>query len=360
MVLSRNPMDPRWSTTRKVNFLLYSIFLVTSVWFSGQSFIRTFEATNTGIQIFWYIVAFAILSLASFCLAKLKLSVSNGYVPNRSTLRLFGALGFIVAWLAVLMANSHNIYYEMTIKNQRQKELRNLKTQLELVGAKSITAFNVARKSFESDIATEIKNMKEEIENPNNPGHGGKTSEIIRRIEEKLGGGHNIDMPTNPPSDSFGRRQYANSLASKINEITRERLSIIDSKISELNEFLNREEYKNIVRTLDELIDKFNTISESAVTRGLRNGYAIYDKAREYINQLFSEPLIKKHTTLLIEDLPVTPVSIESESIAYSWGEFLKGGKIDSTRFRWSIFIALLLDLACFLIWYFGVLPDEE
>ena len=86
----------------------------------------------------------------------------------------------------------------------------------------------------------------------------------------------------------------------------------------------------------------------------------MYEKSEEYIDQLYSEPLIQQNSTLSIERLPEVPVSIELQDIAYSWGELFKRGSVDVTRFWWAIFISLLLELACFLFWFFGVLPEEE
>jgi hypothetical protein len=355
MAFFRNPMVDPWSARRKVSFLLYLIFLAASVWACGGSLARTLGAA----KILCYILAFAALATASFCLGLVKVSVGRGFVSNRSIKLLVGAVGFVILWFAILMANTHNIYYVMTVSNQRQKELRNVRNQLELIGDKSIAAFNEARSQFEDIIATDIKNMKEEILNPNNRGRGEKAESIVNRIEEKLGV-RDIEMPTNPPRDFNGLRQYAESLASKIREITREKLSRIDEKISQLNTFLRKEDYQNTQKMLDVLITNFDTKSEREITQGLRNSYSMYKKAQEYIEQLFKEPLIRENTNLSIERLPDVPVSIESEDIAYSWGEFFKRGSVNIPRFWWAISIAFILDLACFLFWYFGVLPDEE
>ncbi len=354
MALFGTPLDEPWSANRKISLLLYLIFLTASIWACGESLARTLEAS----KILCYILAFSALATASFCLGLVKTSLSRGYVSNRSIKLAFGAIGFVILWFSILMANTHNIYYVMTINDQRQRELANVKNQLDLIEDKSAAAFNAAKTKFNSVIEGEIVNMKNEIQNPNNPGHGEKTDSIVNRIETLLG--QEIDMPSNPPTDLNGRRQYAGLMSDQVREITRAKLSTIDDKINQLNIFLGKEEYQKTQKNLDDLIANFHARSERELVQGLRGSYSIYSKSREYIDQLFLEPLIQAHANLSIEKLPAVPVSIESEDIAYSWGEFFGGENVNKARFWWAIFIALILDLACFLFWYFGVLPDLE
>src|SRR5947209_12273499 len=353
-LFSKNPLDEPWSEKRKIYFLLYAIFFGASVWASGESLHR-----STGLpKVFCYLVAFGILALASLCLKLVRDSFSKGPESARSIKLLFGIFGFIVAWLAILSANTHNIYYVMIVDKQRQQELRNVKNQLDLVQDKSITAFNSAKATFSNKIEGEIKNLKDELLNPNNQGHGPKTDEILTRIEGMLG--NNVDLPTNPPTDQTGLRRYAADLAEKIRKMRNGKLTTVDEKISQLNSFLQKEEYQNTQRNLDDLIANYNTKSENEITLGLRNSYSTYKKTQEYIDQLYSEPLIKENANLSIgQRLPEVPVSIESESIAFVWGQFFKGEIPRISLFLWSMGIGFIFDFTCFMFWYFGVLPEE-
>jgi len=352
-LFGRNPLDEPWSSKRKIYFLLYAIFYAASVWASGESLHRS----TTLPKVFCYLVAFGVLALASLCLKLVRDSFSKGPEHARGLKLLFGLLGFAVAWTAILSANTHNIYYVMTIDKQRQQELRNVKNQLELVEDKSITAFKSAKSDFSSNIDREIGNLKSELLNPNNQGHGPKTDEIITRIEVMLG--NKIDLQTNPPTDQAGLRRYANDLADKIRAMTAAKLNTVDEKIKQLNLFLNKEEYQNTQLVLDHLITNYRNVSENEIVQGLRNSYSTYAKTHEYIDQLYSEPLIRDHANLDIQKLPEVPTSIESEAIAFVWGQFFRGELPRLSLFLWSLGIGFIFDFTCFMFWYFGVLPEE-
>jgi len=352
-LLNRNPLAEPWSSKKKIYFLLYAIFFATSVWASGESLRRS----TTLPRLFCYVVAFGVLALASLCLKLVRDSFSRGPEPARALKLFFGILGFSVAWLAILSANTHNIYYVMTVDKQRQQELGNVKNQMELVRDKSITSFNSAKTAFSSKIDREIGNLKAELLNPNNQGHGPKTNEILTRIEGMLG--NEVDLQTNPPTDQAGLRRYALDLAEKIRTMTNGKLRTVDEKINQLNSFLQKEEFQNTQRNLDDLVAHYDTKSEKEITQGLRNSYSMYKKTQEYIDQLYSEPLIRDNAKLSIERLPEVPVSIETEAIAFVWGQFFKGEIPRLSLFLWALGIGFIFDFTCFMFWYFGVLPEE-
>jgi hypothetical protein len=352
-IFGRNPLDEPWSNKKKVYFLLYAMFFAASVWASGESLHRS----TTLPKVFCYLVAFGVLALASLCLKLVRDSFSRGPEPARGIKLFFGILGFLIAWLAILSANTHNIYYVMTVDKQRQQELRNVKNQLDLVEAKSDTAFNSAKSAFSNNIGREIGNLKAELLNPNNLGHGPKTDEIVTRIEGMLG--NEVDLQSNPPTDQAGLRRYSNDLAEKIRMMTDGKLKTVDEKINQLNAFLRKAEYQNTQNNLDDLIANYRTKSNEELNQGLRNSYSTYKKTQEYIDQLYSEPLIKNNASLSIERLPEVPISIESEAIAFVWWQFFKGDLPRVSLFLWAIGIGFIFDFTCFMFWYFGVLSEE-
>ncbi len=348
-----NPLDEPWSTRKKIYFVLYAIFFAASVWASGESLHRS----TTLPKVFCYLVAFGVLALASLCLKLVRDSFSKGPEHARALKLLFGLLGFAIAWTAILSANTHNIYYVMTVDKQRQQELRLVKNQLELVQDKSVSAFYSAKTEFSSNIEREIGNLKAELLNPNNQGHGPKTDEIITRIEVLLG--NEVDLQTNAPTERVGLRQYTTDLAEKIRIMTAGKLKVVDEKINQLNLFLNKDEYHNTQNVLDHLITNYRTVSENEIIEGLRNSYSTYSKTQEYIDQLYSEPLIRNNANLDLKKLPEVPISIESEAIAFVWGQFFRGELPRLSLFLWSLGIGFIFDFTCFMFWYFGVLPEE-
>ncbi len=352
-LFGKNPLEEPWSTKRKMYFLLYAIFFAASVWASGESLNRS----TTLPRVFCYLVAFGVLALASLCLKLVRDSFSKGPEQARALKLSFGILGFAIAWTAILSANTHNIYYVMTVNKQRQKELEHIRNQLELVQDKSIASFKSAKTAFTANIEREIGNLKAELLNPNNQGHGPKTDEIVTRIEGMLGS--EVDLQTNPPTDQAGLRRYATDLADKIRLMRDEKLRTVDEKINQLNAFLKKDDYQNTQKTLNQLIKNYRTTSEDEIIQGLRDSHSTYSKTQEYIDQLYSEPLIRNNANLVIERLPEVPISIESEAIAFVWGQFLRGAIPQLSLFLWALGIGFIFDFTCFMFWYFGVLPED-
>jgi hypothetical protein len=303
------------------------------------------------------LIAIGVMSLASFCLKLVRDSFSRGPEQARTSKLLLGLLGFLVGWTAILSANTHNIYYVMTVDKQRQQELRNVKNQLELIEDKSIATFRSAKTAFNNNIESELTNLKTELLNPNNQGHGPKTEQIVSRIEALLG--NEVDLPTNPPTDQFGLRQYATEMANKIRAMTGEKLKTVDEKIEQLSEFLKEDDYQNTQNVLEHLIANHLTVTENEIIQGLRNSYSTYAKTQEYIAQLYAEPLIRDNAELKIEKLPEVPLSIEAEAIAFVWGQFFRGELPRLSLFLWALGIGFIFDFTCFIFWYFGVLPEE-
>lgn len=348
-----NPLDEPWSTRKRLCVVLYLLFFFASVWASGESLHRS----TTLPKWFCYLLAIGVLSLASFCLKLVRDSFSRGPEPARTSKLILGLLGFVIGWTAILSANTHNIYYVMTVDKQRQQELRNVKNQLELVEDKSVAAFESAKTAFTSNIESELTNLKTELLNPNNQGHGPKTEDIVTRIEALLG--NEVDLPTNPPTDQLGLRQYASDMANKIRAMRDEKLKTVDKKINQLREFLNKDDYQNTQNVLEHLIANHLTVTENEIIQGLRNSYSTYAKTQEYIAQLYSEPLIRDNAVLQIEKLPEVPASIEDEAIAFVWGQFFRGALPKLSLFLWAMGIGFIFDFTCFMFWYFGVLPEE-
>jgi hypothetical protein len=352
MALFGNPMDRSWSSSKRTSFFFYVIFLLASVWASGESLARTLETS----RILCYVLAFAALSTASFCLNLLKQSRSRGQIENRSSKSFFGGVGFIFLWFCILMANTHNIYYTMTINKLRQKELRNIGNQLELLKNNSNSAFGSAKDRYSNDVDVFISNVRTELVHDENPGRGDSTDRLMRRGIPLVG---DIRLPSNPPRDKAGLRIYADKVANSIEQSKRLRLNAIDSKISELDKFLNEKDFTTTQKNIEEIIKNYESTDEKEIVKGLRNSYSTYAKAQDYLKKLFSDKFLKDNTHLDIKELPEIPESIDLDDIAYSWGSFFDG-KLNTSRFWWSIVIALVLDLACFLFWYFGVLQDED
>ncbi|MFH1196894.1 MAG: hypothetical protein V1720_14430, partial [bacterium] len=348
-----NPLDKPWTNKQRISFVLYMVFLLVSVWATGESIARSTQLPVLAC----YAIGLAALLGASFSLTLIKKSFSSKYVPNRSVLIVVGIVGFLFLWLVSLTSNTHNFYYVMTIDKLRQKELNTVKNELELVKDKSIFAFNTAKNEFSNKIESEIKSLKNEIMNPGLPGHGGRTDSIITTIETMLQS--NIQRITPTGSDRRSLLQHADNMAEIIRGQTDNKLLLIDDRINELNKFIEQKEYNIYLTDLENIIKNYLTTDEMPLKIILRNGYSFYNKCYDFIGELFKIPFLKENIKLVISKLPEVPMSIENENIATSWRKFIDG-KYDALDFYLALIWAITIDLACFILFYFGVLPKDE
>lgn len=353
MGIFTNPMERGLSTKQKTSLLLYLFFLIVSVWATGESISR-----STELPIFaCYSIGLAALLGASFCLNLIKQSRSHEYVPNRALLLIIGVIGFLFLWLVSLTSNTHNFYFVMTADKLRQQELRGVKNQLELVRDKSVTSFELAKDQFRNKIEAEISNMRAEIMNSGDMGHGKATDSIIDRIGDLLQ--TNIQRTDPPGNDRRALNLHADEMANNIRHLVSNKLVSIDSRIGKLDEFIDQEEYGKVLGDLDLTIKEYLSKNEIEVKTTLRNSFSFYNKCFDYIKQLFENPFLKENTELEIAELPEVPESIDYENIAKSWQNFFEG-KYSSLHFYLALIWALTIDIACFILFYFGVLPPED
>jgi hypothetical protein len=348
-----NPMEKGLSSKQILTLILYLIFLAASVWACGESLARSYELPKT----ICYIIGLSAMLGASFCLSMIHKSISPGYLNNRTWWLIIGTIGFLFFWFVSFVSNTHNIYLVGMIDETRQEELRNVRNQLELIKDKSITEFYGAEEKFKAEIEVEIENMKYEIQNEGNLGHGSKTDSIMVRIEKLIGS--EVDKLDPTSNSRIDLRDHADQQASKIRKQAEIKLSEISAIINELERFIKQDKYKNTMLDLEATIDNYSQLDEAKIKSTLRNSYSYYNKCYEYIGQLYENPLLKGRANLVINPLPTVPESIELERISWSWKQFIKGN-YEKFNFFLAIIWALIIDIACFILFYFGVLPSDN
>lgn len=351
-LFSSDSMNEELSGKQRGYFILYLAFMGVSVWATGDSIARTTHM----FPVYCYAFGFIVLSAASFCLNLIKKSRGNEYVPNRSFLLIFGILGFLFFWLISLTSNTHNFYYLMTIEKLQQKELNDVKNQLELIKKKGIASFEAGKANFETKVGNKVHQMKEEILNKGNVGHGSATDSIILDIEKMLG--VNIQR-LDVPGGTGGLSIYANEMARNIREATRKRLGVIDEKIKQLDQFIKNEKFDGELNILEKSRTNYPKEKTEDVRMVLRNAYAFYDKCYQFVQTLFKDRFLRANTQLSVVKLPSVPKSLVYENIDETWKDFLTGN-FDRSRFFLALIWAISVDFACFLLFYFGVLPPNE
>ncbi|MGF1533690.1 MAG: hypothetical protein ACFCUI_08295 [Bernardetiaceae bacterium] len=323
-----------------------------SIWASGESIARSFALP----KFVCYVFAFVMVAGAAFGLTLIKRGLGrgdDGYVFKI----IFGLGAFLFLWMTSLLSNTHNFYYVGAVDNIRNNELRGIKNRLELIDSKGINAFERAREEFRSQVEAEIENFKNQITNLGDPGRGPKAEKIIIRIERLL---ETELTELNPPGSGLpALRKYADQYADLIRGILNAKLENIDKNIKALKENINTPEYQRNLESIQMMIDA-EPRPEPALKKVLRDGYALFNKLFEYIEDIFRSPFLKERTNaeLTLEPLPSTPESIDLEHIANSWSRILSG-QYDQSRFWIALIFALVIDIASFVIWYYGVLTKE-
>jgi len=347
-------MAARLTFKQKTSFVFWLIFTLGSIFCAAQSLYR-----STGVEkLICYVGATAILATATLCLTLVKESTSEGYVARRKLKLYAGTLVFFLEWIFIVMANTHYIYFQMSSDRMRLSELNAVKKNFDLTRNTVINQIDSMSANYSTKIDNEIDNLKTEITNPYNPGHATKTDSILKRIEILIG--DNADLMTNPPSPSniAGLRIYADLNADKIRRIRDNNLATCKARKNEIESFFIDTNNIKTFEAIETTIEKFELIDELEKRNILRNSYTLFDKICKAISDI-SIPLGKN--TLIIDiakyKLAEIPPSIDMEDIATAWKQFFQS---PNARFIWSIILALIIDVACFMFWYFGVLSKED
>ena len=168
-------------------------------------------------------------------------------------------------------------------------------------------------------------------------------------------------MLTNPPasSDRNGLRIYADLITDKIREIRDNNLANCKKKKDEIAAVFADENNRMTLKALDTDVKDFELIGELEKRNTLRNSYALFDKVCKMISDM-AIPLGKNTLKVDISayKLNEIPPSIDIEDIATAWRYFFDD--LHNARFIWSIILAMVIDIACFMFWYFGVLSKKD
>lgn len=348
-----NPLERGFTRKQLISLTLYLIFFSASVWATAESISRTAHLP----RIFCYVLSFAFLAGASFCLALIKHSLSSGYVRARTLLLSIGTVGFVFLWLISLTSNTHNFYFVATVEDLRRSELGDVLGKLRLLRQKTNLAAETAVTSLRKEIEAKIEKMKSEITNPGDPGHGVETEKILHEIEELLQ--REIQPLDRPPGGLAAWREYSNAMANQIRRILETRLAEVDQSIARVNEYLERPETSRLIDRLEKVLeDGITSVELEGLKNLLRTAFEAYNDSLDIVQQAFQLPVLAGSAPALI-DLPDVPTSIRLENIASSWRDFL-AGRYEPWRFWLSLLWAMALDLAAFILFYFGVLLREE
>jgi hypothetical protein len=349
-----NPLEKSITQTQIYSFILYGVFLSASVWAAAESLARTAHLP----RLFCYIAAFGLLSGASFCLALVKRSLSPGYVKARTGLLAVGSVGFVLLWLVTLTSNTHNFYFVSAVGDLRRAELGEASEKLRLLPERSKLAGKAAKDALIAEVEAKIETMKSEIMNPEDPGSGIKTERVIIEIERLLQSSiQRLNYPSN--KHLYGLTRYANGMANQIRVILGVRLAEMDRASANVDNYLAKPEFTQMTGRLKAaLAQGMGSLQEDALKDLLRSAFEMYNEGTEFIRQAYALPRLEKYLQNF-EPLPKAPRSIRLENIAEAWKDFM-AGQFEPWKFWLSFLWAFSLDVATFVLFYFGVIPRDD
>ena len=231
--------------------------------------------------------------------------------------------------------------------------------QLELGKINPINVFDNAEERYKEKIDAEIINMKREILNNGDPGSGAKTDSIIARIEGVMG---NVTINKLKPINNSKREliRHADIMAEQIREIEMSRIDDYRKSVKQkIIDYVGNPLYKSKLDELTQCVNNINDLDENTLNYSLSKGYSAYSKYYGFLEQLFKNPFLKDWHDFGIKKLDDVPLSIQLKSISKSWEIFFCGIFVKS-NFYLAIIWALMVEMACFIVFYFGVLKEES
>lgn len=335
--------------------LLYLAALSYSIYMSAESIARSFSTFNLFSA---GVLAFILLVLAAVGLNGVKRTLHSD--DDNKGVRL---LGFIVLCLLPLFGsiatNTHSFYYGSIIEELQNEELQELKNRLEVIEEKAVGELLQGRNQLEGKVNAQIENLKNQITNEGNKGHGAKTDSIITVIERLLGEELSPLQPSGTSTAAL--RSHANQYSGMIRGILAQKLASVDSSITVIRKSVHTEEYEKYKAQLDEYIPMPKR-PEAETTILLRDGFAFYNKLHELVEDILRQATFlnkKEDIKLDVEPLPKSPMSLRFRRITTSWEQFVND-EYNATVFGFSLFFALILDIAGLAFWAVWLGNDED
>ncbi len=353
----RKPWWKAWLTpTRGVSLFVYIIFFLASVWATSQSINGTLEFP----QIVTLLLSAGIILAASLFLGMIKSTQANRYLRAEKKKVLIGTFIFLwfLMWMISLFSNVHSFYLVGALDDIQKKELNEVNTKISLLLESTEEVFERMKNALSSDVHTQLVEMKGEITNKGDFGLGSVALRIINKIEKLL-------ETTIEPLDPNGRGykaqvQLAKDMTDKIIIVLNKRIQDVEEKKERTLAFLANEKLEEIEIELEECIRSYSSKNSTSIKEMLSKAYVVYNKCNQHVQTQLKSPVHGVQYTLELEALPPEVESTQLKHISNGLANAFRGTKYDFSRIIWAFFFALIVDLACFAIVYFGILSEEE
>ena len=355
-----DPLDGPISAGKIFGIIVYLVLASISVWATSESINSSF---NVPIIVSYLLGIAFVLTLAIF-LGIIKQALEERRV---GVLKIaFVAIVFLVLWGVSLSTNTHKLFTQLKLEDIRKNELDLATIELENIGNNSLSIGNQVIDDYNFFVTSRIQNYKREVRNPENCGHGPVADTLMSKVQRSMPGSI-FTLPSGRGRSQESCRVLAKEMADAMTSELNDRVDSMREHLDNLGECSDEEKRQDIVERLREYNDFSTDFVSVAVKDAISNAHNYYNELYKCYNngliqsigsvQEFSKAQEFKHKL----ELPVPSIDLEKISALLP---FIKNHPKDSpgayfNSFLFSLAIALILDLAAFVVFYFVILKKD-
>lgn len=350
------PWWKSWTLTKVISLFIYAIFFLASVWATMKSIEGTFEFP----LFITSVLSVGIILSASLFLKLLNNTIEDRNMAEKSKNRRKGLFFFLwlLLWMISLMSNVHSFYLVGALDDIQKRELNDVSTKLNLLRENTATIFDQATEAFKREVNSEIFNLKSQIMNKGNRGLGPKAERIINLLEQILD--TKITRLKAKGRSAKAQIQLANDMAFTIENVRDAKLKEIQEQKQRILTLLDKEQLNKIIEELQDCIINYTTKETEEINALLSKSYVVYNKCNQFVQNELKTQIGNRQCKLELDVLPAEVESIQLRHVSNGLANIRRGTKYDSSRIIWALFFALVVDLACFAIIYFGILDQKN
>lgn len=274
------------------------------------------------------------------------------YMENRG-LRLIGGILLLVAfWLVCSMpTNTHTFFYRSVINDKVTNDIATTQGYLAQIKDNVVTEAHIQAKCMEvrNKVESKVNELKAEIENGANPGHGPQAKKILREIAELLGVATIEPLSYKGISVQERQKLYDAYRKKIIDNLLENRLLILIKELTPPNKQymkIAENDYKNlelVKKYIDDgTLDLNDADDIKTVCDKLNAGYATIRNYKQFVD--FKDEADEHAYT---SPNAVTKVK-RMISVFEVWEDFMKG-EYAGHGFLFWIVISILVDVAAFI-----------
>tara|TARA_B100000508_G_C11428372_1_gene262041 strand:- start:16 stop:1098 length:1083 start_codon:yes stop_codon:yes gene_type:complete len=360
MRLFFNPLDGPLTGKKVIGIIVYLILAAISIWATSESIYSSFNIP----KILSYLIGLVFISALALFLSIIKESFESRRV---SIMKIsFILFWFFFLWGVSLATNSHKLFTQLKLQDIRKNEIDQATIALENIERNSTSIGTQVINDYEVFVTSRIQDYKKEVVNVENCGHGPVADTLMSKVQRSMPGSI-FTIPSGRPMTESGCRKLANDMADQMTSELLLRTTSMRTKIDELSKCDQNERRIELLEQLNSMNDFTTDFASIEVKEAISESHEYYNQLYECYNnglvQSIGSVSSFTETKELKKKLELPVPSINLEKIA-ALIPFVKkypkekpGAYVDSLIL--SISIALILDLAAFIILYFVVLKEE-